>query len=428
MEKVSIHLFDVDRGEIYKCLRKCAYAQKIEFDDGFNQLSIIDLIKADYLIKEFESHNRSYADFFLIYKKNFVSIFGDNFKPDNILKIVDKGFYTRKIKYVLISIFDNDYFSLVIYHAGKKLAEYVLSTISDDDCMMVKTAKNIDLLNKVTGLNLNGNKSPYTGCQKVTDILEKLVSDSNLPLNLSFQDVSECPEEYNAIYENFYLLDVPKFDFLPMVSIHVLKSDNRTIGNKLADIYNLKLLPFSECKQQVMFISLAGRSVYNNGNFSFFSPDKKVIEDNKKIKALSEYFRENFILRYMHTYDNKYSFSLFKSGEIISELLLEINSEGQCIFTPINIATFENLLDFDFNGFINLFDPRDAQYYMENYLSKTLNLPLMFSYNDISDFYEFCEPDQYVYDNDYYFDDKEYRFNEDEYSSETLRIIKNLFF
>ena len=35
MKVVSVHLFDFDRGELYKCLRKYVYANKPQFDDEY---------------------------------------------------------------------------------------------------------------------------------------------------------------------------------------------------------------------------------------------------------------------------------------------------------------------------------------------------------------------------------------------------------
>ena len=430
MKKVSIHLFDIDNGEVYKCLIKYARSQKkyvyIDDDDKKKPPSIMDLIKEDYLFRKYKLDDLFDIEFFIIYDK-VISIFSDNFEVDNITEIVNNGFYTRRIKYVLVSVLDNDNLSLMIYRAGEKLAEYSL-TDSHNDCLTLKTAENVDLINGITGLNLNTETFPFDNCQNVIDTLEKLSSESKIPLNLSFQEIARCPEKYRAKYATCDIY-IDTYKHTPRDSFHILKcnSSNRTVCNKIADIFSLKLLPYSECKQRVMSCDLVARSLYSKENYSFFCIEEGIMENVKGIRELSECFKDNYILQYVHAQENKCYLSLFKGGKMVSGLILEVNPEGEITATHTNIELLESVLEFDYDSYIKHFDPKDTQYYMDDYLSKILKLPLLFSCGDIGGFYDLCEPDQYVFDDEFSFEDEE-DFDEDLYSSETLEVIKNLFF
>lgn len=419
MKQISAHLFDFDRGELYKCLRKYVYANKPQFGD--EKLSVFDMIKADFMIKNCDLGDRSDADFFAVFDKA-VSVFSDRFKADTVSEIVSECFYTRKIKHVLISAFGDNSISLSVYHAGEKLAEYALSV--DCGCPSLRVAENIGLINRVTGLSLDESASPYADCRKTADVLAKLSDESALPLGLTFHDISLCSQKYGASYFTFDLFN-DMADFIPNGSVHVLNCGAETVGYKIAETFNIKILPYAKCKRKVAFYSLAGRGVYNNGNYSFLCSKEDIISN--KLKVLSKQLKDNCILRYTHLHENAYSLSLLKGGKTVSELLIEFKGLEKHTAVYTDIEQLEKALNLDFKSFIDSIDPRDFQYYMENKLSEKLNLPLMFSYDDMSDLYDFCQPDQYVFDDEYCFDDEERGFDKKSYSSETLKLIRGLF-
>lgn len=421
MKEISVHLFDFDRGELYKCLRKYVYANKPQFGD--EKLSVFDMIKADFMIKSCDLGDRSDADFFAVFDKA-VSVFSNRFKSDTVSEIASECFYTRKIKHVLISAFDDNSISLSVYHAGEKLAEYALSV--DCGCPSLRAAENIGLINSVTDLRLDESASPYAECRKTADVLAKLSDESGLPLGLTFHDILLDPQKYDASYFTFDLFN-DMDDFIPNGSVHVLNCGAETVGDKIAEAFNIKILPYAECERKVMFHSLAGRGVHNNGNYSFLCAVKDIIENEQGVKALSEQLKDNRILRCIHSRENAYSLSLFKGGKAVSELLIEFNGDEKHTAVYTDIEQLEKALNLDFKSLIDSIDPRDFQYYMENKLSEKLNLPLMFSYDDMSDFYDFCQPDQYVFDDEYCFDDEERGFDKKSYSSETLKLIRGLF-
>lgn len=419
MKNISVHLFDIDRGEAFKCLREYLCTKKVDFK---NNLSMFDLFKADFIIKKWGLDDSLDADFFIIFNK-VISIFSDFFTPDEVPEVINKGFYSRKIKYVLVSMFDNDSFSLTAYHAGEKLAEYVLSVVDND--LTVKVSNNPALIGEIIGVDLEDCFSDKD-CQELDDILEKLSSETKISFALSYKDIANNSEKYNAKYYTFDLLNIAK-SFQPRSSIHVLNSGSKNLGVEFADVFDVEFLPYSQCKQKVMFIFLAGRGIYNHGNYSFLCSNDENVKSVERIKALSKRLKENYILHYTHFYENNYGVLLFKDGKTVSAFSLEVSDENQCKTACMNINLLEKVLNFDFDGFIGRIDPHDIQYFMEECLSKELNLPLMFSYDDASDFYDFCEPDQFVNDEDYYFDDSDEIFDEECYSSETLKLIKSLF-
>ena len=263
LKEVSVHLFDFDRGELHKCLRKYVYANKAQFGD--EKLSVFDLIKADFLVKNFGADDCSGANFFAVFGKA-VSVFSDTFTADTVSEIVGECFYTRKIGCVLISMFDDDAISLRVYRVGEKLAEYALSV--SGGCLTVR-AENVELINELTGLNLDESASQFANCRDISEISAKLSAESNLPLGLTFHEVSLDPQKYGAEYYAFDLFN-DMADFVPNGSVHILDCGAETVGDKIAAAFNIKILPYAKCERKVVFHSLAGRGVYNNGNYSFF--------------------------------------------------------------------------------------------------------------------------------------------------------------